>query len=419
LISIYIFFIFINFLFSVIFIFLFGVKKNYLYSFIVFIQFIYLFNTPLHRFQIEDFMAINTNVKDYFDFGFLIILIHLTIFNFAYIITPQNRKYVNANIIINEKESNKKVYNIFLILYSLIFINTLYGGVNLLLILYGKSDTTTLGFAGGSYYIQNLADSLITLLVLTYALKMPNIKKYSLFFLGFTLFIILGFRYRILLTVFAIVLFNFAMNGIKLIKFFQYLTFIFVFLYSLLFLTFNRVQLYSAKYDDLNFNPSSFNYDVFYDQAKGSLVDFAIYKALDNKIIESDHGQTMFVYIFIKMLPSSFFNNNTKPYPPPQLKAIDKSINAGRDIGEASTALGSVYYAFNFIGIVIFSFLFGLIIKRLTIFNAPIFSIVFTIMIVMAIFQFFTRGYFPQFIDHLAYMLFPFLFFRKQEIKVI
>ena len=192
-------------------------------------------------------MAINTNVKDYFEFGFLIILIHLTIFNFAYIITPSNTKYIKANIIINEKESNDKVYKIFLILYTLIFINTLYGGVNILLILYGKSDTTTLGFAGGSYYIQNLADSLITLLVLTYALKMPNLKKYSLFFLGFTLFIILGFRYRILLTIFAIVLYNFSKKGIKLKKFFQYLTFILVFLYSLLFLTFNRIQLYSLN----------------------------------------------------------------------------------------------------------------------------------------------------------------------------
>jgi oligosaccharide repeat unit polymerase len=403
------------FFISLFFVFYTGIQKNYLYIFIFFVQFVYFFNTPVHRHRILDYEAINVNVEDYFPFGFFIILLHIIFFNILYFLTPYNKKYEFSTFQENEISIKKNIFNTYFILFTLIFVNTLIGGINLIDIITGKSSKTTLGFAGATYYIQNFADSLITLIVASFVYQLEKRKKIFILIPGLLLFIILGFRYRILLTVFAGTIYYIAKTGIKFKKLFNYIFLIIIFFYCLLFLTYNRVKLYSGQYDDLVFDAWQFNYDVIYDQAKGSLVDFAIYKAINNNTIDSDNGETMFKYVIIKMLPSSFFENNTKPYPPPQLQAIDKAINAPRDIGEASTALGSVYYAFSIVGVVIFSILLGITIKRLTLLNSPKYVLIRNIMVTMAIFQFLTRGYFPQFIDHLVYMIFPIFFFYKHE----
>ena len=341
------------------------------------------------------------------------LLLHVLIFNICYFLTPANRKYLTIKNITDTDKIRDVIFKLFIFLYTIIFINTLIGGVNLIDVVLGKTSTSTMGFPGASYYIQNFADSLITLIVAAYMFKVKKRNRIIMNVFGFILFVILGFRYRILLTLFAIVLYNIYTKGIRAKLFFRYLTLILVFFYALLFLTYNRIKLYTGAYDELVYDTSQYDYDIFFEQAKGSLCDFAIYKALDNKTIESDYGQTMFLYVFIKMTPSSFFPNHTKPYPPPQMKAIDTAINAGRDIGEASTMLGSFYYAFSVFGIIFISVILGIITKRMTMLGAPPVAFLMNVMIMMAIFQFYTRGYFPQFVDHLAYMLFPLLFLKK------
>jgi len=390
-----------------------GIKKHVFYLFITGIQIVYLFNTPVYRNVIENYYAINEDVKEYFPYGFLMILMHVVIFNICYFMTPVSRKYFIIKNITDTDNIRGAIFKLYIILYIIIFINTLIGGINLIDVVLGKSTTSTLGFAGASYYIQNLADSLITLIVAANMFKVKKRNRIIMNVTGFILFIILGFRYRILLTVFAIVLYNIHSKGIKAKLFFRYLTFVIIFFYAILFLTYNRIKFYTGAYDQIVYDIGQFDYDIFFEQAKGSLTDFAIYKALDKNVIESDHGRTMFLYIFIKMTPASFFPNHTKPYPPPQMIAVDKSINAGRDIGEATTMLGSFYYAFSIYGIAFISIILGLVTKRLSIPYAPPLIFLLNVMIMMAIFQFYTRGYFPQFIDHLAYMLFPLLFLRK------
>ena len=390
-----------------------GVKKHYLYLFVTGAQIIYLFNTPFHSFLIEDYKIVNVNVRDYFPFGFSLILLHVAIFNLCYFLTFANyRKLIFINEV-DEDLMRKRIVRLFAVLFTLIFLNTLAGGINLIDVVLGKTDTTTLGLPGATYYIQNFADSLISILVAAYIFKVKRRHQILMFVLGFMLFIILGFRYRLLLTVFAIVLYQLYNNGIKARLFLKYLLFVFVFLYSLLFLTYNRVKLYSAKYDDLTYEPSQFNYDVFFDQAKGSLVDFALYKAVDTNLIESDKGETMFLYVFIKMTPARFFPEGKKPYPPPFFPALDTAIGGSRDIGEAATVLGSFYFAFSFGGVILISILLGITTKRLTVHGKRPLNFLLNTMIMMAIFQFFTRGYLPQFVDHLAYMVFPWFFLRK------
>lgn len=390
-----------------------GIKKHYFYLFVTAIQVVYLFNTPFHRFLIDDYSIISENVRDYFPFGFSLIFLHVVIFNLCYFFTYSNYKKLSFVNEVDDVRMRKMIVKVFAVLFIMIFLNTLAGGINLVDVVLGKTETTTLGLPGATYYIQNFADSLITLLVAAYIFRVKRRHQILMFVLGFILFIILGFRYRILLTVFAIVLYHIYSKGIKARLFFRYFVFAIIFLYSLLFLTYNRVKLYSAQYEDLTYEPSQFNYDIFFDQAKGSLVDFAIYKALDTDIIESDKGETMFLYVFIKMTPARFFSGGKKPYPPPFFPALDKAIGGSRDIGEAATILGSFYFAFSTLGVILISVILGVVIKRLTVYGVRPLSFLLNVMIMMAIFQFYTRGYLPQFVDHLAYMVFPWFFLRK------
>lgn len=303
-------------------------------------------------------------------------------------------------------------------MYAVIFLNSLAGGVNLIDILQGKEVGPTLGLQGASYYIQNFADSLITLIVAAFIFKIPSKHKIIMCLLGLFLFIILGFRYRILLTIFAIVLYYIHVYGIKLKSFMVYLIFIVVFFYSLMFLTHNRYDLYFQIYDKISFNPYDFHYEVVFDQSRGSLIDFAMYKGLSNGTINFDYGETAFKYIFIKMTPAVVFPNGIKPYPPPQLSAIDDAINASRDIGEACTLLGASYFAFSFLGLIAVSMFLGFIIKKIDPVSMSNRMFLINVMTLMAIFQLYTRGYFPQFVDHLAYMLFPLLLIQSRVIKI-
>ena len=201
----------------------------------------------------------------------------------------------------------------------------------------------------------------------------------------------------------------------------KYLILLLIFFYALMLLTANRTNIYMQKFDEISFDYTEFPYDAVFDQAKGSLIDFAMYKSVDAGHVSIDYGETMFGYIFIKMLPSAFFSGGITPYPPPQMIAIDNAISADRNVGEATTSLGGTFYAFYYPGIYIFAFVLGAIIARAqNRFEKGFFSLLVGLVFSLAAFQWITRGYFPQTIDHLVYMLFPILllsFFIKIKFK--
>ena len=406
------------FLFGISYAFYTDVKKHTFYLFITAIQIFYLFNTPVRNFIINDFYAVNVNVKDFYGFGFSMLALHVILFNIFYFLSKRKNSFKTKNANNIKKINKKNIFIIFFILFTLVFFNSLADGVNLIDIIQGKHDSPTLGLQGASYYIQNFADSMITLIVAAYIFKIPFRHKMIMTILGFVLFLILGFRYRILLTVFAIALYFIHKKGIRLRSFFTYLSIFTVFFYSLMCLTHNRRYIFMQQFDKVSYNPYDFDYDVVFDQAKGSLIDFAMYKGLSEGTIQSDYGQTMFLYVFVKMTPASLFPGGVKPYPPPMLTAIDKSLNASRDIGEAVTMLGASYYAFSYFGLIILSVFFGFYIKRIEPDYITDLKFLKNVMILMAIFQLYTRGYFPQFIDHLVYMLFPLLFITWKFKKI-
>src|SRR5476649_2624322 len=101
-------------------VFILGIKKHVFYLFITAIHILYVFNTPFRNYIIEDYTANNANIKDYYPFGFFIILLHVILFNIAYFATPHNLKYVKINLDTDNEKIKKTIFNLFLILYTVI-----------------------------------------------------------------------------------------------------------------------------------------------------------------------------------------------------------------------------------------------------------------------------------------------------------
>jgi len=404
-----------------------GIRNNLLNLFTNFTFIIYLFITPVAYFIRKYYIAFDVDVKNYYGIGLLQIFLHLLFYNIAYFYFLKKKQKAFYTLKKNRQEIGLLIQNkliiLFLLSYLAVFLNTLSVGINLFDIFTGKYGDPTMGLRGGSYYIQNLADSLIGFLVIAYYFKIN--KNYFLLMLLFSipLFLILGFRYRIILSFFGIILIYIYDKGLSLKSILKYLFIFLIALYTLLLMTQNRYAIYMQKYDDITFDMSEFDYDVIFDQARGSLMDFAVYQYVDDHKDKIDYGETMIGYIFIKMSPSFIYKNNTKPYPPPQLSLIDDAINGTRANGEAVTSLGGSFIAFYYPGIYIMAFLLGLVIAKLqNRFEYTYLSMVSSIIANLAIFQWITRGYFPQEIDHLAYMLFPVLllkiFYKKDKIHL-
>ena len=161
------------------------------------------------------------------------------------------------------------------------------------------------------------------------------------------------------------------------------------------------------EWDKFSFDASELPYDALVEQAKGSRIDFALYKAISEGKIKHDLGKTTFIYPFIKLTPSFIFRDGKKPYPPPQIRDIHVALNSGSQIGEAITSIGS---SFCISGVVIFSLLLGLVVGKLqNRYGKTMFSGLFSIAIGLGLFMWLTRGYTPGFIDHLGFMLIPVL----------
>jgi oligosaccharide repeat unit polymerase len=360
-------------------------------------------------------MAFQMDVKEYFGIGFLQIFLHLVFYNLGYFIFINRRKKSSDNTNSNNRKVfgkviEKKLIIFFLFTYMAVFINTLSVGINLVDVFLGKFGDPTMGLRGGSYYIQNLADSLIGFIVIAFYFQIKPRYLILMLILSMPLFLILGFRYRIILSFFGIILIYFYDNQFSFKSLIKYFIIFSIAFYSLLLLTQNRTAIYMQKYDDITYDISDFDFDIVFSQSRASMIDFAVYQHLGNNKASIDYGETMIGYIFIKMMPASLFAGGVKPYPPPQFPIIDEAINGTRDNGEAVTSLGGAFVAFYYPGIYIMAFILGFTIAKLqNRFEKSYLSMVGSLIANLAIFQWITRGYFPQEIDHLAYMLFPIL----------
>jgi hypothetical protein len=397
--------------FLILFAIFFSFRKNYrnhiALIYMIIIQIFYLMFTPWYNYFDNDYTAFNTLLSRFdFNFGLFLLLIHFSFFYLGYLIFELNKsKPILKEIEPLNLSFGPKVSKYYFLFLCVIAFNALSGEISLYDILVGKEESETLGFKGATNYFSSLADSLIILFLMSIYFKSKKIYNIIFMTLSVVLFLILGFRYRLLLLVVGIVLVYIKTNiksGREILKL-SSLSFIFFFIF--MFFSENRINFYSQNYTNLVINPLEFNYSSIRDNTQGSIVDFAIYKILREDNASYDLGESMFVYPIIMVTPSKFFKNSEKPYPAPQITTIDNALKVPRSYGQACTLLGMSFFAYSYIGVIFFSFLFGICISAWEINKVNNLKFFFNVCFLLASFQLYTRGYLGLFLLPLVYML--------------
>jgi hypothetical protein len=390
-----------------------GWNRNLVYLWTLLIYTIYVLISPAYFFFTDRYTIIGTDISQYYGVGFAFNTLALICFILGYWIKGRTSSINWEKKPMYFIENPKKLISIlFYSLYVIVLLNLAAGGANIQQVFVGN-EVLGMGASGGSYFLQNFTDSLICVIVLAYFYNIPT--KTILFWvaISFFLFSLLGFRYRIVLTLFGILFVYLFKHKISPARIVVGALMGLVFFYGIMFSTENRKVLIVRNYGELVYNPLSFEYEKFFDQTRGALPDMAIYKLYDNQNREAhyDFGLTMFGYVFIRMIPRSIYPEKDKFYPPPQLATTLKAYDAwwAKFSGEATLSVGSLYIAYGWIGIVFGHFFWGLLVRRHS--DRVRFSdniqIASYIVIALASFQWVTRGYFPQVIDHFVYMMIP------------
>lgn len=385
-----------------------GITEHIYFSYALAVYFLFFPIPGYFYWKLETFEELGINIKSVFTNGLRYYSIGMFCFVLGYILKPSNvhlKPIVKLGSPLNDK---------ILIRITLFFI-FITGGM-----FFG------IAHLNGYYliYVWSTLDCLITLIIAMYIRK---VKKSSFLILtGLTVFIfsIYFFRYRIYLTIMGIGAVYLYHNPDILKKIWKYIFLGASMIYIVLFFTINRNTLADLQFDQVEYNVFNSSggasiQNIFIQQASNLHADFTVLKYYqENREAPHDHGVTMFLYPFIRAIPSFLFANNTKPYPAPAMQLI---INAyGGDLraegaGRFVTNLFEFYIAFGLIGLIGGMFTFGLILRYLQdkwYWDGSYNSII-QIAIMVSLFQYISRGYFPQYLNHLVYLIAPVALLRR------
>lgn len=386
---------------------------------------IYILITPLYFYLNDKTSIIGTDISGYYGLGFFFNCVAILFFIIGYWIKGHSSNAIwNAPTEREVKRPHFVIGVMFYVFYGIVLLNLAVGGVNVQEVFLGD-EVLGLGASGASYFLQNFTDSLICIIVIAYLYEVPWKKLLFWICTSFFLFSLLGFRYRIMLSLFGILFVYLYKSRINAKKLVIGLGLALLFFYGVMFSTENRISLILRKYDNMVYNPIEFKYENFFHQTRGALPDMAVYKLFDNpdRKASYDYGLTMFGYVFIRMIPRFIYPDKDKFYPPPQLATTIQAYDAywASKSGEATLSVGALYIAFGWMGIALGHFFWGLLLRRLgdhTRFTDKL-GLGIYIIIALVSFQWITRGYFPQVIDHAVYMLVPIWVFRYLSKKVV
>lgn len=401
-----------------------GWNRNmaYLWTLLVFVP--YLLLSPWYFYSHDVSTIIGTDISNYYGIHFFFSCVAVMAFMIGYWVISGNDKRWFMPVERKVPQPEKYLTWIFYCTYGIVMLNMAVGGVNITNVFLGN-EVVGLGTRGASYFLQNFADSLICILILAYLFGLPRRKLLIWFGLAFFLFFLLGFRYRIILSLSGLVLVYIYKHQISGKQIAIGAVFAALILYSTIFSTMNRHALIFRDYDAVEYNPLKFKMEGFFTQSRGALADMALYKLYDNpnKEVSHDMGLTMFGYVFIRMIPRTIYPEKDKFYPPPQLAIQGQAYDAwwAQKSGEACLSSGAIYVAWGWLGLVLGHFFWGLFLKKfaLSISSYDPLDLAIYIVIAMATFQWITRGYFPQTIDHFVYLMIPIwvLKFIRKRVK--
>ncbi len=398
-----------------------GFRKHILFAFSWVIFTIYYFITPLYFYSIDrktiwgdsySFYGVGEIITDYYDDGFLFFgLAHLFFFLGYFFVTAKTTiKSFDSHVF-----KKNRIVLITVLCFLIVYFNFAYTGISPLDVLLGISEESLFGAVGESNYLRNFADSLITCLIICVFVKVDKRFIYIMSFVSFVLFLLMGFRYRIIICLLGFILLYLFKTKIEIKKVIKPMILFSFIMYFILFITVNRYNLILGKFDQLESNPIKFEVGLLLaEQTRGALDDITIIKYYDSHInARHDYGLT-FLFFAIRALPRSIFGDwKDQIYPPPAFPIINEAYNlpaAYENTGEAPLHYAYFIIAGGLFFLLIGSFFIGVILRYISInrhYNFPKDKI-FLIIICMALFQLYTRGYFPQFVDHLFFLLIPY-----------
>lgn len=390
-----------------------GISCHIYFSYALSVYFLFLAIPSFFYWEFGTFEELGVSIKSVFEKGLLYYFLGLLCFVLGYIIKSANNER-DPLVKIGLPLSDKVLIRItvfFIFLTGLLYLgNTI---------------------VNNSYlnYVLSTLDCLITLIIALYIRKVE--KRLFVVLIALTIFIfsIYFFRYRIYLTMMGIGAVYIYHNQDFMRKFGRYLVIGTVMLYTILFFTINRNALASLAFDLIEYNvfnkdESSSVESIFVQQASNLHADFTVVKHFtENSTVLHDYGESMFVYPFIRAIPASFFINNRKPYPAPSMQLIidayggdSRAEGAGRFV----TNLIDFYIAFGLPGLIIGMFSFGFILRYLQdrwLWDGSYNSII-QIVIMVSLFQYISRGYIPQYLNHLFYLIAPIWLLRLLSSEV-
>lgn len=397
-----------------------GVKRNFPF-FVAYITYlVYLLISPIYYYYSGVTNLFKIPIYDYYGVGFFYYNIAVFLFFLGYI--PILRK--NTDLSTSTKEY--KVYQpkikalfVFALFFFLSFADVILNGISIFSILTGKSDTV-LGEATTNNYLEAFADSVIICVLLAYYYEVRRPLFFVLFTLAMILFLLLAFRYRIIILVIGLFGIYVAKYGLPLKRILPLIPIAAVGVYFMMFISVNRWEIARGDYEVLSYDPSEFDYDMLFNQTRGFISDLALLRYYHVDDPPHDYGVSMFAYIFVRAIPAQFFPNGQKPYPAPVAKIcidmLGKEDKYADNYGEAVTNLAHFYISFGLFGLFVMSFGMGLLlkmIKNFTFRRFPFeFAFLISLVIGMGLFQFQTRGYLPQVIQNYAYLIVPLILFR-------
>ncbi|MCB0751080.1 MAG: O-antigen polysaccharide polymerase Wzy, partial [Ignavibacteriae bacterium] len=377
-----------------------------------------------------NYRGVGVYIYDYYDIVLIYYGLALLFFIFGY----NSIKSKSAN---NKVASMYKLYNpkmkiilVFFITFLIVLTDFLIAGVNPFAILLGTSEKSMFVNVATTNYMRNFADTIAATLIIAYYFKVE--KKYFVVMVlaSFILFALLGFRYRIIITILGIFFVYVYKNRIKLSTILKLGIGVIIFVLFMLFITVNRFVFVRGDYKNMVFNPTKFDYGILFEQTRGILADINVIKYMEvlEPSVSYDYGIT-FLYFIVRALPRSIVGNEFKDslYPAPAPKLIMDAYMLPNEwtktVGEAPLHYCYFYIAGGLLGLFGFSYFFGIFYKWWKN-KFPINTdrnIILQVILCIITFQWISRGYFPQTLDHFSFLIigcFTFFFLARHKFSL-
>ncbi len=393
-------------------------QKHFAFLFSLVIYFVYIFLGPLDGIETDDLYLFGSYFGDYFNDTVLLYILAILCFGSSYFYAFNTT--VHDHDLRNKRWNLNDKYYVYLLLF---FAAVAY------MISRKASISADQTFSGGFLnYLIFLADSLIIGFLILLSEKKMKAWHLVLLIVTVIFYLILGFRYRIIILLAGVLYHFFIVNQIRpsaLIKWAVYLVGAF---FIINFISVNREAFRSMEFSQVQWSSDSpydmTPYQFVMHQTNNYKTDMMVHKYMDqNNQVGYDYGESMFMHVFIRIIPRTFFPLDTKP-PIPQQEIIKYSTGTheGLFAGSAVSNIMEYYIAGGVTGIIIFmsvlGFIIGFISKRTDLNSAR--DRVIVMILIMVLFQEITRGYLPQNITLLCFLYLAFsLFYKKTNVSRI